>query len=145
VPEVGLRFNVVLIFAVFTIVLHNGENPLNCTAASSTLVGSKLTSQAIQEIGAHAKIIAARKGDKYTMVPLPASHVPRLDHPEVDTRFQNFFVAPQTVSKKLGKMRTDSVLLTAIKLPSTDPNPSNCRQTDSADRSGHLIDFVRQS
>jgi len=66
VPEVGLRFNVVLIFAVFTIVSHNGENPLNCPAASSTLVGSKLTSQAIQEIGAHKKIIAARKAEKCT-------------------------------------------------------------------------------
>jgi hypothetical protein len=61
VPEVGLRFNVVLIFAVIKIVLHNGKNPLNCSAASSAFVGSKLTSQAIQEIGAHTKIIAAGK------------------------------------------------------------------------------------
>ena len=30
-PEVGLRFNVVLIFAVFKIFLHNGKNPLNCS------------------------------------------------------------------------------------------------------------------
>ncbi len=43
-PEVGLRFNVVLIFAVFKVFLHNGENPLNCSAASSALVSSKLTS-----------------------------------------------------------------------------------------------------
>jgi hypothetical protein len=66
VPELGLRFHVVLIFAVFKIALHNGENPLNCSAAGSALVGSKLTGQAIQEIGAHTKIIAARKLDKYT-------------------------------------------------------------------------------
>ena len=59
-PEVGLRFNVVLIFPVFKIVLHNVENPLNCSAASSTLVGSKLTSQVVQEIGTHTKIIAVR-------------------------------------------------------------------------------------
>jgi hypothetical protein len=57
-PEVGLRFNVVLIFAVFKVFLHNSENPLNCSAASSALVGSKLTGQATQEIGAHTKIIA---------------------------------------------------------------------------------------
>ena len=40
-PEVCLRFNVVLIFAVFKIFLHNGENPLDCSAASSAVVGSK--------------------------------------------------------------------------------------------------------
>ena len=57
-PEVGLRFNVVLIFAVLKLFLHNGENPLNCSAASSALVGSKLTSQVVQEIGTHTKIIA---------------------------------------------------------------------------------------
>jgi hypothetical protein len=39
--EVGLRFNVVLILAVFKVFLHNGENSLNCSAASSALVGSK--------------------------------------------------------------------------------------------------------
>jgi hypothetical protein len=48
-PEVGLRFNVVLIFAVFKVFLHNGENPLNCSAASSALVGSKLTGQATHD------------------------------------------------------------------------------------------------
>jgi hypothetical protein len=57
-PEVGLRFNVVLVFAVFKIFLHNGENPLNCSAASGALVGSKLISQAIQEICTHTNIIA---------------------------------------------------------------------------------------
>jgi hypothetical protein len=36
---------------------------MNCSAASSALVGFKLISQAIQEIGAHAKIIATRKAD----------------------------------------------------------------------------------
>jgi hypothetical protein len=61
VPEVGLRFNVVLIFAVFKIFLHNGENPLNRSATSSALVGSKLTSQAIQEVGTHTNIIAAEE------------------------------------------------------------------------------------
>jgi hypothetical protein len=35
-PEVGLRFKVVLIFAVFKVFLHNGENPLDGTAASSS-------------------------------------------------------------------------------------------------------------
>src|SRR6266404_6484825 len=65
VPEVGLCSNVILIFAFFKILLRDGENPLNCSAASSALVASKLTSQAIQEIGAHAKIIAARKADKF--------------------------------------------------------------------------------
>jgi hypothetical protein len=62
--EVGLGFNIVLIFAVFKILLHEGQNPLNCSAASSALVGSELTSQAIQEIGAHTEIIAVRTGDK---------------------------------------------------------------------------------
>jgi hypothetical protein len=118
-PKVGLRFDVVLIFAVFTIVLHNGENPLNCTAASSTLVGSKLTSQAIQEIGAHTKIIAARKGDKCSMVPLPASHVLRLDHPAVDTRFQNFFVARRRFQKKTSRKCAQTLCFSL---------PSNCHQ-----------------
>jgi len=57
-PEVGLRFNVVLIFAIFKVSLHNGENPLDCPAASSALVGSKLNSEAVQEVGTHTKIIA---------------------------------------------------------------------------------------
>src|SRR5260370_12340888 len=65
VPKVGLCFNIILIFAFFKILLRDGENPLNCSAASSALVGSKLTSQAIQEIGAHAKIISARKPHKF--------------------------------------------------------------------------------
>ena len=72
-PEVGLCFNVILIFALFTIFLHNGEYPLNCSAASSALVGSKLISQAIQKICAHTKIIAARK--TYTEL-RPSRHVP---------------------------------------------------------------------
>ena len=59
--EVGLRFNVVLIFAALTIFLHNGENSLNCSAASSALVGSKLSSEAIQEVGTHTRIIAVRE------------------------------------------------------------------------------------
>ncbi len=67
VPEVGLCSNVILIFAFFKILLRDGENPLNCSAASSALDGSKLTSQAIQEIGAHAKIIADRKADKFDL------------------------------------------------------------------------------
>jgi hypothetical protein len=58
-PEVGLRFNVVLIVAFFKVFLHNGENPLNCSAPSSALVGSELTSEAVQEVGTHTKIIAA--------------------------------------------------------------------------------------
>jgi hypothetical protein len=70
-PEVGLRFNVVLIFAVFKVFLHNGENPLNCSAASSALVGSELTSEAIQEVGTHTKIIAVRKADKCKIGVLP--------------------------------------------------------------------------
>ncbi len=57
-PEVGLRFNVVLVFAVFKVFLHDGENSLNCSAARSALVGSKLTSEAVQEVGTHTKIIA---------------------------------------------------------------------------------------
>jgi hypothetical protein len=57
-PEVGLCFNVALISAVFKVFLHNGENPLNCSAASSALVGPKLVSQAIQKICAHTRIIA---------------------------------------------------------------------------------------
>jgi len=63
--EVGLRFNVVLIFAVFNVFLHNGENPLKCSAASSALVGSKLTSKAVQEVGTHTEIIAV------PVLPLP--------------------------------------------------------------------------
>src|SRR6266436_4631578 len=39
-------------------------------------------------------------------------------------------------------VRTNSRFWTAIKLPSTIPNPSKCRQTHSADRSAHPIDFV---
>jgi hypothetical protein len=57
-PEVGLRFKVAPIFAVFKVFLHNGENPLNCSAAGSALVGSKVTSEAVQEVGTHIKIIA---------------------------------------------------------------------------------------
>ena len=60
-PEVGLRFNVVLIFAVFKVFLHNGENSLNCSAASSALVGSKLSGEAVQEVVTHTKIIAVRR------------------------------------------------------------------------------------
>ena len=57
-PEVGLRFNVVLIFAVFKVFLRNGENSLNCSTASSALVGSMLISEAVQEVGTHTRIIA---------------------------------------------------------------------------------------
>jgi hypothetical protein len=105
-PEVGFRFNLVLIFAAFKIVLHNGENPLNCAAASSTLVGSKFTSQAIQEIGAHTKIIAARTNAPWYRY-LPAME--RLDHPEVDPRFQNFLLPAEGLKKILGKMRTEPI------------------------------------
>jgi hypothetical protein len=59
--EVGLCFNVVLIFAVFKVFLHNSENSLNCPAASSALVGSKLISEAVQEVGTHTRIIAVRE------------------------------------------------------------------------------------
>ena len=57
----SIAFNVVLIFAVCKLFLHNRENPLNCSAASSTLVGSKLTRQAVQEVVTHTKIIAVRR------------------------------------------------------------------------------------
>ena len=48
--EVGLSFNVVLIFAVCKLFLHNGENSLNYSAARSALVGSELTSETVQEV-----------------------------------------------------------------------------------------------
>jgi hypothetical protein len=75
-PEVGLRFNVVLIFAVFKVFLHNGENSLNCSAASSALVGSELTSEAVQEVGTHTEIIA-----------VPVLRCPNSDEPFERGRF----------------------------------------------------------
>jgi hypothetical protein len=65
-PEVGLSFNVGLIFPILKGFLHNGENPLNCSAARSALVGSELTSETVQEVGTHARIIAVREsGGKF--------------------------------------------------------------------------------
>jgi hypothetical protein len=72
-PEVGLRFNVVLIFAVFKVLLHNGENPLNCSAACGALVGSKLTSEAVQEVGTHTKIITVRREIPWRLAGILAS------------------------------------------------------------------------
>jgi hypothetical protein len=60
-PEVGLSFNLVLIFPILKVFLHDGENPLNCSAARSALVGSELTSKTVQEVGTHAEIIAVRE------------------------------------------------------------------------------------
>src|SRR5260370_2397460 len=64
VPEVGLCSNVILIFAFFKILLRDGENPLNCSAASSALDGSQLTSHAIHEIRPHPNIIPDQNLDQ---------------------------------------------------------------------------------